>query len=108
MSPLAKDRGSVLSINPHGVWHSGPIFSQVASTLGPVRIVATAGQVGVDDKGVIVKDPEAQIEQAFNNVRKCLEAAGATVKDVFKMVWYIVNYDPKNRLYRKPLIKFLG
>jgi monoamine oxidase len=56
---------------------------------------------------VIVKDPEAQIEQAFQNLRGCLEAAGATVKDVFKMVWYIVNYDHKNRLYRKPLIKFL-
>ncbi|KAJ9608974.1 hypothetical protein H2200_006745 [Cladophialophora chaetospira] len=108
MSPLAKERASVLSINPYQVWHCGPIFSQVASTVGPVRVVATAGQVGVDAQGVLIKDPEAQIEQAFKNLRRCLEAAGARVQDVFKMVWYIVNYDHKNRLYRKSLIEFLG
>ena len=107
MSSYVKSSSSMQSFNPHGVWHSGPIFSQVASTTGSVRIVATSGQVGVDEHGVIIKDPEAQIEQAFKNLRRCLEAAGATVKDVYKMVWYMVNYDPKNRLYRKSLIKFL-
>src|SRR6201996_2089794 len=108
MSPTTKRGPSVLSINPHGVWHSGPIFSHVTTTTGPVRIVATAGQVGVDDKGIVIKDPEAQIEQAFQNLRRCLEAAGARVQDVFKLVWYIVNYAHKNRLYRKSLISFLG
>ena len=108
MPSSAKDRASVISINPHQVWHSGPIFSHVASTTGPVRIVATAGQLGIDTQGVIIKDPEAQIEQAFKNLHQCLEAAGARVQDVFKMVWYIVNYDHKNRLYRKSLINFLG
>ncbi|KAK5047011.1 hypothetical protein LTR84_006953 [Exophiala bonariae] len=99
---------SVVSIDPHGVWQSGPIFSHVATTTGPVRIVATSGQVGVDRNGVIIKDPEEQIEQAFRNLHKVLEAAGATVPDVFKLVWYMVNYDHKNRLYRKSLIKFLN
>jgi monoamine oxidase len=107
MSPYTKSSQTVQSFNPHNVWHSGPIFAQAASTNGAVRLVATAGQVGVDANGVIIKDPEAQIEQAFKNLRNCLEAAGATVKDVYKLVWYIVNYDPQNRLYRKSLIKFL-
>jgi len=108
MSPGAKPTAGVWTIDPHGVWKSGPIFSHAATTTGSVRIVATAGQVGVDRNGVIIKDPEAQIEQAFQNLHRALEAAGANVEDVFKLVWYIVNYDHKNRLYRKSLIKFLN
>lgn len=108
MSPDARSRASVRTIDPYGVWQSGPIFSHAATTTGPVRIVATAGQVGVDQNGVIIKDPETQIEQAFQNLHRALEAAGARVEDVFKLVWYIVDYDHKNRLYRKSLIKFLN
>lgn len=99
---------SVVTIDPHGMWPTGPIFSHAATTTGPVRIVATSGQVGKDQNGIIIKEPEEQIEQAFRNLHTALEAAGATVQDVFKLVWYVVDYDHKNRLYRKSLIKFLN
>ena len=82
MSPATKRGPSVLSINPHGVWHSGPIFSHVTTTTGPVRIVATAGQVGVDDKGVVIQDPEAQIEQAFQTVEKQLDDLTSQMADL--------------------------
>ena len=108
MSPYHKESASVRSIDPYRVWHSGPIFSQIAFTTGPVRTIATSGQVGKDEHGNLVKDPVAQIEQAFKNLHRVLTAAGATVRDVFKLVWYVVDHDPNNRLYRKPLIKFLG
>ena len=108
ISPFPEESTSIQSINPYRVWHSGPIFSQVVSTTGPVRIVATAGQVGKDENGSLIKDPAAQIEQAFNNLHRVLAAAGATVQDVFKLVWYVVDHDPNNRIYRAPLIKFLS
>ncbi|KEF53419.1 uncharacterized protein A1O9_10394 [Exophiala aquamarina CBS 119918] len=108
MSPHARSRGSVRTLDPYGVWESGPIFSHAATIMGHIRIVATADQVGVDQNGVTTKEPQAQIEQAFQNLHRTVEAAGARVEDVSKLDWYIVNYDHKNRLYRKSLIKFLN
>jgi monoamine oxidase len=51
---------------------------------------------------------EAQIELAFKNLRRCLEAAGASVRDVMKLTYYIVNYDPQNRRHLKPLSEFFA
>ncbi|KAK5043604.1 hypothetical protein LTR84_011364 [Exophiala bonariae] len=108
MSPYSGASASVRLIDPYHVWHSGPIFSQVTSTTCPARIVATSGQVGKDVNGNLIQDPVAQIEQAFLNLHKVLAAAGARVQDIFKLVWYVVDHDPNNRLYRAPLIKFLN
>jgi monoamine oxidase len=70
--------------------------------------VATAGQVGKDEQGNLIPDPVAQIEEAFENRRRSLAAAGATVQDVLKLVWYVVDHDHNNRLYRPALVKFLN
>lgn len=47
-----------------------------------------AGQVGRDDALNVVEDREAQFIQAFENVKKVLAAAGATLDDVVDMVTY--------------------
>ena len=107
MSPFAKQYPSVTTINPYKVWNTGPIFSHVSTSLGASRIVATSGETGRAETGDIPSDPDAQIELAFQNLGRTLEAAGATVKDIFKLVWYVVNYDVDNRTYRKHLVKFL-
>lgn len=108
MSPFTKDLPSVRTIDPYRLFDSRPTFSHVATTTGSSRIIATAGQVGADENGVVPKDVEAQIELAFTNLRRCLEAAGATVKDVFKLVYYIVDYDSSNRRHTKYLEAFLN
>ncbi|OQU94095.1 hypothetical protein CLAIMM_00507 [Cladophialophora immunda] len=102
-----KESRSVRSIDPHSVWHPGPVFSQVSTTTGPVRLVATSGQVGIDENNNLVADTDAQIAQAFTNLKRALAAAGAQVKDIYKLVWYVVDFDPNHRLYRPHLIKFL-
>ena len=107
MSPFAQKTPSVKTIDPHELWKTGPIFSHVATSIGPSRIVATSGETGRAVNGDIPRDPDAQIELAFKNLGRSLEAAGATVKDIFKLVWYVVNYDVENRTYRKHLVKFL-
>ena len=46
------------------------------------RTVYVSGQIGRDADMRIVEGSEAQITQAFENVRKVLEAAGATMADI--------------------------
>jgi monoamine oxidase len=100
----SKPQSSVLTHDPHNLWSSRPIFSHVASTTGPVRLVATAGQVGADAHRKVPEDLDEQIALAFRNLSGCLEAAGATVTDVYKLVYYIVDYDPANRRH-SPILK---
>ncbi|WP_231510257.1 Rid family hydrolase [Fischerella sp. PCC 9605] len=51
-----------------------------------------SGQVGRDENLQIVKGVEAQFVQAFENVKKVLDAAGATFDDVVEMISYhVVN-----------------
>lgn len=76
-------------------------------SLRPSRLVTIAGQVGADKNGAVPKDPEEQINLAFANLKRCLEATGASVKDILKLVYYVVGYDPKRRHYRQPLLAFL-
>jgi monoamine oxidase len=108
MSPSSKASPSITTHDPHHLWDSRPIFSHVASSSGPTRIVATAGQVGADKDRKVPEDLDAQIALAFKNLHRCLEAAGAQVTDVFKLVYYIVDYDPQNRRHTKHLKAFLN
>lgn len=50
-----------------------------------------AGQVGRDESLQVVSGTEAQFEQAFKNLAKVLEAAGAGFDDVVEMVTYHVD-----------------
>ncbi|MEV4416416.1 RidA family protein [Catellatospora sp. NPDC049609] len=64
----------------HTVWGTG-------------RFVAIAGQVALDEQGRLVgpDDPAAQARQVFENLRRCLAAAGATFADVIKLTYYVVD-----------------
>lgn len=107
MSPKDKP-ASVYTIDPYRLFNSRPTFSHVASSTGPCRIVATAGQVGADANGIVPSDLDEQIPLALQNLGRCLEAAGAAVTDVFKLVYYIVDYDPEKRRHMKHLETFLA
>lgn len=50
-----------------------------------------SGQVGRDENLQVVEGVEAQFVQAFENVKKVLEAAGATFDEVVEMVTYHVT-----------------
>lgn len=47
-----------------------------------------AGQVGRDEELNVIEGKEAQFTQAFENLKKVLAAAGATMDDVVDMVSY--------------------
>ena len=52
------------------------------------NLLFMAGQVGRDEDLNVVEGKEAQFTQAFENVKKVLAAAGATMDDVVDMVSY--------------------
>jgi reactive intermediate/imine deaminase len=52
-----------------------------------------AGQLGTDAKGELVgpNDMRAQARQAFQNISRVLEAAGAALHDVVKMTVFVTD-----------------
>jgi enamine deaminase RidA (YjgF/YER057c/UK114 family) len=63
-----------------------PSYSHVVKVSGSGKIVYTAGQLASDIDGNCVGkgDMRAQMEQTFQNLDRCLKAAGATWADVVK------------------------
>ncbi|MFD7257025.1 RidA family protein [Streptomyces sp. NPDC059874] len=60
---------------------------------GTGRFVAVSGQCAFDEKGEIVGegDPAAQARQVFENLRRCLAAAGAGFDDVVKLTYFVTD-----------------
>ncbi|HEX2908104.1 MAG TPA: RidA family protein [Phototrophicaceae bacterium] len=68
-----------------------PAFSQVAVIHPAATLVFVGGQNAVNTQGEIVgHDLASQMEQAIKNLIAALAAAGATLKDVFKVTIYVV------------------
>lgn len=107
MVSSSKPSTAVRMIHPHKLFDSRPTFSHVTSSIGSSRIVITSGQVGADENGVVPASIDDQISLAFENLERCLAAAGARVQDILKVTYYIVNYDPENRRHKPHLLKFL-
>ena len=68
-------------------------FAQVVTSRQD-KFVHCAGQTAWDkDMQIVgVGDLAIQLEQAFENVRLALDAAGATPNDVVRITIYVVNY----------------
>jgi enamine deaminase RidA (YjgF/YER057c/UK114 family) len=66
-------------------------YSHVVTASG--QLVVVSGQISFDESGAVVGpgDPALQAEQAFENVRRCLAAAGATFDDVVKLTYYVTD-----------------
>ncbi|MYR54890.1 RidA family protein, partial [Streptomyces sp. SID625] len=55
--------------------------------------VAVSGQLALDEDGRLVGegDPAAQARQVFENLRRCLAAAGAGFDDVVKLTYFVTD-----------------
>ncbi|KAK5175131.1 uncharacterized protein LTR77_000268 [Saxophila tyrrhenica] len=94
-------------IKPHKVDRS-PFYSHVTHSTGNATMVTMAGQIGRKTDGSIPADPVEQISEAYVNLGRCLEAAGAQVKDILRLVYYIVGFDHNNPRHRQPYLDFIG
>lgn len=72
-----------------------PSYSHVVTVSGTGRLVFIAGQLARDIDGhcVGIGDMRAQMEQTFQNLDRCLKAAGATWADVVKTNTYVTDFD---------------
>jgi enamine deaminase RidA (YjgF/YER057c/UK114 family) len=77
-------------IAPEGV-APGNGYSHVVWGTG--TFVAVSGQCAFDEEGEVVGegDPAAQARQVFENLRRCLAAAGATFADVVKLTFFVTD-----------------
>jgi enamine deaminase RidA (YjgF/YER057c/UK114 family) len=72
--------------------HKHPAYSQVAVVSASASLVFVGGQNGVDTDGkVVAKDLAGQTVQTMKNVVAALSAAGASMRDVFKLTIYLVQ-----------------
>jgi monoamine oxidase len=69
-------------------------YSHVVTVDAPARLIYTAGQVGRDNTGFIPESYEEQVKLAYQNLGHCLAAVNASPKDIVKLTYYVVNYDP--------------
>lgn len=75
--------------NPEGL-HTPTGYSHIAWGTG--RMIAVAGQVGLDEHGELAgPDAASQARQIFVNISRCLEAAGATFADVVKFGYFLTD-----------------
>ena len=82
---------SITRLNPDSL-HKNPAFTQVVTVSNPKTLVYVGGPNGVNVKGEVVgSDIASQSRQAHKNVLAALEAADASIKDVFKMTIYLVQ-----------------
>ncbi|MEU8988033.1 RidA family protein [Streptomyces sp. NPDC048558] len=77
---------------PDGV---APAAQYTHVVLGTGRFVAVSGQLALDEDGKLVGegDPASQARQVFENLRRCLTAAGATFDDVIKLTYFVTDMD---------------
>jgi 2-iminobutanoate/2-iminopropanoate deaminase len=72
-----------------------PAYTQVVAVSGSGRTIFVAGQLARDADGNCVgkDDMRAQIQQVGENLKRCLEAAGATLADIVKTNTYVTSYE---------------
>ena len=77
-------------VAPEGV-AAGRGYSQVVAGRG--RLVVVSGQVAQDERGKLVGsgDPAAQARRVFENLRRCLAAAGAAFGDLVKLTFFVLD-----------------
>ncbi|MFC7303276.1 RidA family protein [Streptomyces monticola] len=75
---------------PDGVF---PATAYTHVVTGSGRLVAVSGQLPIDENGELVGegDPAAQARQVFENLRRCLAAAGAGFPDVVKLTYFVTD-----------------
>src|SRR5437016_9963024 len=80
----------------HVVIRAGqPAYTHVVTVSGTGRMIFVAGQLARDAQGNCVGkgDMRAQIQQVGENIKACLEAAGATLADIVKTNTYVTDFE---------------
>jgi enamine deaminase RidA (YjgF/YER057c/UK114 family) len=88
-------RGQTRYLNPQGL--SKPTgYTHVVVVAEPGKLIYVSGQTARSAAGEIIGkgDFRAQVTQAMENLKTALAAAGATMADIVKLNYYVVNLTP--------------
>lgn len=90
------------AFNPPNVHQPPPSYKHVCVTpIQPTsKLVTLAGQTGDYKAGW-----SEQVKGAYENVRRCLEAAGASPRDIIHVRHYIVNDSGDKELNEKDVVE---
>ena len=77
--------------NPQDVHKPLGSYSHQIEITGNERILVLSGQVGIREDGTLPEDPLEQIDVAFENIFRNLRAANMDVKDLVKIMYYLVG-----------------
>lgn len=84
--------------NPQNVHKPLGLYSHQIEVSGNERLLVISGQVGMREDGTVPEDPLEQIDVAFENIFRNLQAADMDVRDLIKMTYYLVGkIDPAKR-----------
>ncbi|WP_445478746.1 RidA family protein [Lysinibacillus irui] len=96
-----------ISRNPENIHQPvAPYVHQIEVT-GPHRWLTLSGQIGMQPDGTILEDAVAQLKIALENIRKNLESADMEVRDITKLVFYLVG-DMEASQRKEIISDFLG
>ena len=77
--------------NPRNVHEPLGSYSHQIEIKGNQRLLVISGQVGMREDGTVPEDPLEQIDVAFENVLRNLQAADMDVNDLIKLTYYLVG-----------------
>ena len=82
---------STTPINPQVMGGEPAAYSNGVMTAAGVLTIYTAGQIGIDAKGVASPDVATQCRQAWANIEAILSDAGMGVRDIVKTTIYLTD-----------------
>ena len=89
---MTVDQRDSQAIIPDGMRRTADAYgSSPAVSVAGGCLIFISGQVGVDEAGRPIADPEAQFVTAIENLREILEAAGGTLADVVEITTYFTS-----------------
>jgi len=77
--------------NPQNVHQPLGVYSHHVEISGNERLLVLSGQVGMRADGTVPEDQIEQLEVAFENILRNLEAANMGTKDILKLTYYVVG-----------------
>ena len=82
------------SFDPDSVWKPFGAFSQ-AVVQGTGKIVHLKGQVSLNKEGEIVgvRDIDAQVEKALENIKTILSEFGGRMDDIYSLTHHVTNIE---------------
>ena len=77
--------------NPETIHSPLASYSHQAEINGNAKWLVMSAQIGMDKNGHIPEDVYSQVEVAFDNIQLNLEAAGMSIENLAKLVFYFVG-----------------